>query len=198
MSKKTQEICKECAASGKGCCNRRDDGTYTPGITASDMMRIARATGTKPSKWAAIEEMVPEAYESISASIPGIARMYPVWNGKPMRISLRFDGKDGACYFLGPRGCRLDRNQRPRVCSLFPAWYFVDGESIVIDPSGIGEGECIALEKTGGKRSELLKILGSSDAQLLDLARASELETRKYAEMTEDEVKEIYNGDFLF
>ncbi len=70
----------------------------------------------------AAEPNHPDFITSMRVLFPGqterVAELFPP---EGLHYSLR-TRRDGACVFLGKRGCRLPRAVRPWYCLLFPAW----------------------------------------------------------------------------
>lgn len=182
----TEHVCARCSKAKKDCCHLRGEGLYKFGMTDSDVRRLVKLTGKKPSEFADLEDVPKYIKQEIEANFPGMGRMFP-YN---KRISLKFDGPDNACTFLGPRGCTLPFGQKPRTCAIYPAWYQKQEDSYNIQLHALAdEQRCMAVAE-GGKH--VLKVLNQDSATLGRMCMKSDQELEAYSKLTAEEIEELY------
>lgn len=171
-------VCVQCARSSrKGCCwadpDTRDVQSF--GISVADVLRIVKATKRKPSEFLDVGRVSSELREQISMGYPDLFR---VMKGN-IRLSLKSDS-EGWCKLLGPQGCTLSKEDRPRVCSTYPAHYEmrVNNRVLVKSDALADSSGCLALKKACGSPNRLYRLL-----------LTSERETRSLAEKMHDEAE---------
>ena len=129
------------------------------GLTRADLERITWRTGVHASEWTDTDVVPEHVLEILRVGAPGIERQFP--GGR--RVALRFDGHDRACTWLGPAGCTLDVDTRPRTCALYPYWQ-VDGvvTGVVSHP-----GRCRVLREGGLDVTHLERVAVLAEAELV-------------------------------
>jgi hypothetical protein len=185
-------VCADCSGQCRDCCHLKP-GTEPVkfGLTINDMQRISKATGLRPSEYADYEKIHPLAKHDMAAVAPGIDRMFP----RNIRVGLKFDEKTRACFFWkAGKGCILDKNTRPRICTLFPAWYAVDGTGkVAIEPMALSNSiECLAIERAKSQPKKTLKVFNTSETQLAHFAKLYEVELTRHSQASDQEIAEAY------
>ena len=169
MKKADPKICAVCHRQLGGCC-RLGQGRVEKmfGLTPTEVEWIAHASGLAPSQFTVRDEVPLSTMNFFVELHPVFAQIMP--GGK--RVRLRLTG-EGACWFLGPEGCRLPWEARPLYCRLYPMWFTPEGRIMVlINPS------CLAQRGASSWR-EVMKRVGLTEqlarelfSELLALAKA--------------------------
>ncbi len=174
-----ESVCLRCAKSDKkGCCwidPKHEEQAF--GISIFDVQRIVKATGKKPSEFLSAEKVSPELRKSVAS---GQDDLYAVMRGN---FRLRLAAQDsGYCKLLGPQGCTLKAEDRPRVCALYPAHYNVVGERIILKSDALAdETGCLALAECGGSEHKLYRLVNTTEKANQKLAQLAHDEAEDHA-----------------
>lgn len=134
--------CAKCASIQRTCCQRAEVV-----VTVGDVARISRHVGREDFHH--LRTPSDQAY-SQQDDDPNWARYVFDDHGR-RDVLLRLE--DGACMFLGDRGCVLPTEVRPLVCRLYPFTYTESGITGV-------EGEYCPVERVAPPRQGLIEALG--------------------------------------
>lgn len=167
-------VCARCTASPRrGCCylgpdDKEDLETFP--ISISDVERVVRATGKKPSEFMRVDT-VDETLAAETLGYPDMAKL--LTGGLRLRLAPR---EDGYCKLFGPNGCTLTHDERPRICALFPT-YYRRGDVNMIEPTALASAEgCLAVAEAGSGTEQLFALLGTSIPEVVDIASAAAVE----------------------
>ena len=151
--------CAACHAQGLGCCRLGAEGTARMfGLTRGEVEVIAQASGLEPEKFVVSDRASSEFLADLAAIHPLFLQTMP--GGGRLRLAV---APDGACVFLGPRGCKLPAEVRPLYCRLYPFWFSQDGRLMVLISQ-----HCLA-QKGARSWREVLARLGENQEHLRGL-----------------------------
>lgn len=181
-------VCVQCARSSrKGCCwaDPKTRSAATFGISIADVTRIVKATDKKPNEFLDVERVTSELREDLSMGYPDLHR---VMKGN-IRLSLKSDA-EGWCVLLGPQGCTLTKEQRPRVCATYPSHYEIRMNNRVLVKSDAlaDSGGCLALEKACGSPNKLYRILSTSERETRALSEKMHREAVAHSLLSVSEI----------
>lgn len=152
-------LCAQCHQAGGGCCRTGPDGReYMFGLTRGEIEAMSRASGLEPRRFVKADRPNPGFLAFLESLHPLFLQTMP----KGRRLRLLLDDQ-GACCFLGPRGCRLPQKARPLYCRLYPLFVNPHGRLMVL-----ASDACLA---QAGARSwrEVMKRLGQDEETVREL-----------------------------
>ncbi len=154
--------CALCHQAGRGCCRLAAGGAggaeHVFGLTWAEIRLMAKASGLAPGEFVVADRAGPEVLAWAEALHPALAR--PLNHGRRLRLKV---DEAGACFFLGPHGCRLPRRARPLFCRMYPVFVAPQGELVVME-----DEFCLAQQGAKSPR-EVLARLGQEEKGLRKL-----------------------------
>lgn len=156
------DVCGRCAARGRTCCTvSSGDEEFCFPVSIPEMHAIRNA-GQGGEDCFVLVPNSPGFVEQLGFLMPDrdIEAAFPE-HGSHWRLATT---AQGACIFLGPAGCVLDREVRPTYCRLFPLWQY-RGQL-----TWFAAAECLANEECPSLTA-MLAAMGTSGKEVRTLFR---------------------------
>lgn len=177
-AKKT--VCAVCHLKGGGCCRLGSDSAeHMFGLTLGEVEVIAKASNREPETFMKADRVSSRFLEDMAAIHPIFPQTLP--QGRRLRLVVT---EEGACVFLGPKGCTLPVDARPLYCRIYPFWFTPRGQVMVLI-----SGKCLA-QKDARSWRDVLTNMGETKGHLRELFARLEVLADEHQKISERERSE--------